>query len=54
MQNKPQLMLCTEENMDDYRDPNLDESYEIAEIKYTNDPRPRSSIPDSLSQNILT
>jgi len=44
-------MLCTEENMDDYREPNLDESIEIAEIKYSNsnDPRPRSSIPDSLS-----
>ena len=34
MQEKPQLILCTEENIDDYKDPNLEESVEFVEIKH--------------------
>ncbi|CAD8197001.1 unnamed protein product [Paramecium pentaurelia] len=56
MQEKPQLILCTEENMDDYKEPNLEESVEFVEIKHDYcDSRPqRHSLPESLSQNILT
>ncbi|CAK87680.1 unnamed protein product (macronuclear) [Paramecium tetraurelia] len=56
MQERPQLILSTEENMDDYKEPNLEESVEFVEIKHDFcDSQPqRHSLPESLSQNILT
>ena len=42
--------------MDDYKDPNLEESVEFVEIKndFCDSKPQRSSLPESLSQNILT
>ncbi|CAK56642.1 unnamed protein product (macronuclear) [Paramecium tetraurelia] len=57
MQQKPQLMLSSNDNLEDYKDPNLDISVDdVAQINddfYEQKPQVLS-IPESLSQNMLT